>query len=146
MRSCALAIALALTFAVSLRAQDRQVIQVPGALAGLPFSPAVRVGNLIYLSGQIGNLPGTRQLAAGGIAAETRQAMENIRTVLTAAGTDFVHVVKCTVFLVDIADYAAMNEVYAGYFPASPPARSTVAGSGLALGARVEIECIAAVG
>jgi len=72
--------------------------------------------------------------------------MENIRTVLTAAGTNFAHVVKCTVFLVDIADYAAMNEVYASYFPASPPARSTVAGSGLALGARVEIECIAAVG
>jgi len=145
MRSLVAAVTL-MAMAGGAAAQDRQVIQVPGALSGLPFSPAVRTGNLIYLSGQIGNLPGTRQLAPGGIAAETRQAMENIRTVLTAAGTDFAHVVKCTVFLVDIADYAAMNEVYASYFPASPPARSTVAGSGLALGARVEIECIAAVG
>ena len=145
MRSLVAAVTL-MAMAGGAAAQERQVIQVPGALSGLPFSPAVRVGNLIYLSGQIGNLPGTRQLAPGGIAAEARQAMENIRTVLTAAGTDFAHVVKCTVFLADIADYVAMNEVYAGYVPASPPARSTVAGSGLALGARVEIECIAAVG
>lgn len=145
MRSVLLVVGL-LTLGGGLAAQDRQVIQVPGALSGLPFSPAVRTGNLIYLSGQIGNLPGTRQLAPGGIAAETRQAMENIRAVLAAAGTDLSRVVKCTVFLVDIGDYAAMNEVYAGYFPASPPARSTVAGSGLALGARVEIECIAAAG
>jgi reactive intermediate/imine deaminase len=145
MRYVIAAVALACTVG-SAAAQERQVIQVPGALSGLPFSPAVRVGNLIYLSGQIGTLPGTRQLAPGGVAGETRQALENIRAVLTAAGTDFAHVVKCTVFLVDIADYAAMNQVYAGYFPASPPARSTVAGSGLAFGARVEIECIAAVG
>jgi reactive intermediate/imine deaminase len=143
MRSLVVAVTL-MVMAGSAAAQERQVIQVPGALSGLPFSPAVRVGNLIYLSGQIGNLPGTRQLAPGGVAGETRQAMENIRTVLSAAGTDFAHVVKCTVFLVDIADYAAMNEVYAGFFPASPPARSTVAGSGLAFGARVEIECVAA--
>ena len=145
MRSLVAAVTL-MAMAGGAAAQDRQVIQVPGALTGLPFSPAVRVGNLIYLSGQIGNLPGTRQLAPGGIAGETRQTMENIRAVLAAAGTSFARVVKCTVFLVDIADYAAMNEVYAGYFPANPPARSTVAGSGLALGARVEIECIAAAG
>ena len=145
MRALLLAVGF-LGLAHAAAAQDRQVIQVPGSLSGLPFSPAVRVGNLIYLSGQIGNLPGTRQLAPGGIAGETRQTMENIRAVLAAAGTSFARVVKCTVFLVDIADYAAMNEVYAGYFPAEAPARSTVAGSGLALGARVEIECIAAVG
>jgi reactive intermediate/imine deaminase len=118
---------------------------VPGALEGLPFSPAVRVGNLLFLSGQIGNRPGTTTLVPGGIAAETRQALENIRSVLEHAGSSLDQVVKCTVFLADIADYQAMNAVYREYFPVDPPARSTVAGSGLALGARVEIECMAAV-
>jgi reactive intermediate/imine deaminase len=134
---------LCLALAPALAAQEKEVLQVPGAVAGLPFSPAVRVGNLIYLSGQLGNRMGTRELVPGGIAAETRQTMENIRTVLEAAGSSLDRVVKCTVFLGDIADYGAMNEVYAGYFPKGPPARSTIAGSGLALGARVEIECLA---
>lgn len=124
-----------------------QVVQVPGmTLAGLPFSPAVRVGNMLYLSGQIGNTPGTRQLADTGIAGQTKQAFENIKTVLQAAGSSLERVVKCTVFLADIKDYVAMNAVYATFFPKDPPARSTVAGSGLALGARVEIECLATVG
>ena len=128
----------------ALFAQDRQVVQLPGVIPqGLPFSTAVRAGNLIFLSGAIAFLPGTRQLAPGGIAAETRQTMENIRRVLEAAGTSFQRVVKCTVFLADIADYASMNEVYATYFTGEPPARSAVAASGLALGAKVEIECIA---
>jgi reactive intermediate/imine deaminase len=132
---------------VALCAQDRQVVHLPGAIPqGLPFSPAVRAGNLIFLSGQIAFLPGTRQLASGGITGETRQVMENIRRVLEAAGSSFARVTKCTVFLADIADYAAMNEVYATYFPAEPPARSAVAASGLAFGARVEIECIALAG
>lgn len=127
-------------------AQDRQVIQTPLAPPELPFSSAVRTGNLVFLSGQLGNVPGTTGLVPGGVSAETRQTMENIGVVLRTAGTDFARVVKCTVFLADIADYAAMNAVYRTYFPSSPPARSTVAGSGLALGARVEIECIAVVG
>ena len=132
---------------VAMTAQDRQVVPVPGmTVAGLPFSPAVRVGNMLYLSGQIGNTPGTRQLADSGIAGQTKQAFENIKTVLQAAGSSLERVVKCTVFLADIKDYAAMNAVYATYFPKDPPARSTVAGSGLALGARVEIECLATVG
>src|SRR5712692_1741925 len=92
------------------------------------------------------NTPGTRQLADSGIAGQTKQAFENIKTVLAAAGSSLERVVKCTVFLLDIKDYAAMNAVYATYFPKDPPARSTVAGSGLALGARVEIECLATVG
>ncbi len=125
---------------------DKQVIQVPGALTGLPFSSATRVGNVLYLSGQIGTLPGTRQLADTGIAGQTRQTLENIKAVLTYAGSSLERVFKCTVFLVKIADFAKMNEVYATYFPTDPPARSTVAGSGLALGARVEIECLATVG
>ena len=101
---------------------------------------------MLYLSGQIGNVPGTRQLADTGIAGQTRQALENIKAVLAAAGSSLDRAVKCTVFLMDIKDYAAMNTVYATYFPKDPPARSTVAGSGLALGARVEIECLAVAG
>jgi len=122
------------------------VIRAPGSLEGLPFSSAVRVGNMLYLSGQIGNLPGTRELVPGGVTAETRQAMENIKGVLTYAGSGLELVVKCTVFLADIADYQAVNAVYQEYFPVDPPARSAVAGSGLALGAKVEIECIALTG
>ena len=122
----------------------RDVIR-PEGLAGLPvFSPAVRAGDLIFLSGAIGTRPGELALVEGGVGPETRQTMENIKTVLDAAGATLDDVVKCTVFLADIADYDAMNEVYLEYFPADPPARSAVAGSGLALGARVEIECVAA--
>jgi len=136
---------LPLLVAAPLAAQDKQVIHTANELAGLPFSTAVRVGNLLFLSGQVGNVPGTRQLADTGITGQTRQALDNIKTVLAAAGSSLEHVAKCTVFLLNIADFAAMNAVYATYFPKDPPARSTVAGSGLALGARVEIECIAAV-
>jgi reactive intermediate/imine deaminase len=136
---------LACVLATSLAAQapDKQVIQMPGALPGLPFSSAVRVGNVLYLSGQIGNKPGTRELADTGVAGQTRQTLENIKAVLTHAGSSLERVFKCTVFLSDINDYNAMNAVYATYFSKEPPARSTVAGSGLALGARVEIECMA---
>src|SRR6266545_6759068 len=109
------------------------VIHGPGEVPGLPFSSAVRVGDLVFLSGQIGNVPGTRQLADTGIAGQTRQALENVKAVLAAAGSSLDRAVKCTVFLADIKDYAAMNVVYARYFPKDPPARSTVAGSGLAL-------------
>lgn len=111
----------------------------------LPFSDAVRVGDMLYLSGKIGNVPGTSQLAAGGIAGETRQAMENIKASLEKYGSSLEEVVKCTVFLADIAEWGAMNEVYRTYFPANPPARSALGTSGLALGARVEIECLAAM-
>jgi reactive intermediate/imine deaminase len=138
-----LAVALAATPA---RAQEHEVIRTAIIPAGLPFSSAVRVGDLIFLSGQIGNVPGTRELADTGAGGQTRQTLENIKTVLTAAGSALERVVKCTVFLVDMRDCAAMNLVYAEYFPKDPPARSTVAGTGLALGARVEIECIAMAG
>ena len=137
-----LVVATAVAGVPRLGAQQSQVITA-GGVQGLPFSPAVRVGHMVYLSGQIGNLPGTRQLVDTGIAAQTRQTLENIKAVLVAAGSSLSRVVKCTVFLADIRDYAAMNEVYATFFPKDPPARSTVAGSGLALGARIEIECLA---
>jgi 2-iminobutanoate/2-iminopropanoate deaminase len=107
----------------------------------------VRSGGLIFLSGQLGALPGVMppELVEGGIEAETRQTMDNIIAVLAAADATLADVVKCTIFLADIDDYDAMNAVYLEYFPTDPPARSAVAGSGLALGALVEIECIAAV-
>ena len=139
-------LALGLAAAIPAAAQQRQVISPPGTAVGLPFSPAVRVGNVVYLSGQIGNRPGTRELADTGISGQTRQALENVKTLLTAAGSSLERVAKCTLFLVDIKDYAKVNEVYATYFPKDPPARSTVAGSGLALGARVEIECLGVAG
>ena len=111
----------------------------------LPFSDAVKAGNMLYLSGKIGNVPGTAQLAAGGITGETRQTMENIKASLEKYGSSLEEVVKCTVFLGDIAEWGAMNEVYKTYFPTNPPARSALGSSGLALGARVEIECLAAM-
>lgn len=145
MRSGVLVALLLVGAASHAAAQERQVVRT-GSIQGLPFSPAVRVGNLVFLSGQVGVRPGTRELVPGGVSAETRQALENIRAVLQAAGSSMERVVKCTVFLADIAEYAAMNAVYATFFPTDPPARSTVAGSGLALGARVEVECIALAG
>jgi len=111
----------------------------------LPFSEAVRVGDMLYLSGKIGNIPGTRNLAEGGIAGETRQALENIKATLEKYGSSMDEVVKCTVFLADIAEWAAMNEVYVAFFPENPPARSALGTSGLALNSRVEIECFAAM-
>ncbi len=127
-------------------AQEKEIITIPGVFEGLPFSPAVRVGDMLYLSGQIATKWGTLELVDGGVGHQTRQTLENIRMVLEHAGSSLDRVVKCTVFLSDISDYAAMNEVYSAVFSKDPPARSTVAGSGLALGARVEIECIALAG
>jgi 2-iminobutanoate/2-iminopropanoate deaminase len=125
---------------------QKQVIQLPGSLPGLPFSSAVRVGNVLYLSGAIGVLPGTRQLVDTGVVKQTQQTLENIKAVLVYAGSSMERVFKCTVFLANIRDFDDMNRVYATYYPKDPPARSTVAGSGLALGAKVEIECLATVG
>ena len=110
----------------------------------LPFSEAVRVDDTLYLSGQIGIVPGTLKLVPGGIREEARQTMENIRTSLEAHGYMMRDVVKCTVMLADIAEWGAFNEVYRTFFSAPYPARSALGANGLALGARVEVECIAA--
>jgi len=110
-----------------------------------PFSRAVRVGDLLFLAGQIGT-DGSGRLVPGGIEAETRQTMENIRAQLQRNGLGMDRVAKCTVFLADMAEWPRMNAVYATYFPGPKPARSAAGSSGLALGARVEIECIAAYG
>lgn len=116
------------------------------ASMNLPFSDAVRVGHLLFLSGQIGNIPGTTDLAPGGIQGEARQTMENIKAVLEANGSSMDRVFKATVMLADIAEWPAFNEVYVTYFPGDKPARSAFAGSGLAFGARCEVEVIATVG
>ena len=122
---------------------DVEYLQTPGTEGmNLPFSAAVRVDNTLYLSGALGIVPGTRELAEGGIQGETRQTLENISQRLETFGSSMDHVVKCTVFLADIAEWSAMNEVYVSFFD-NKPARSTVGVSGLALDARVEIECIA---
>src|SRR5437667_9233469 len=125
--------------AAAQQPQVKQLVQVPGTVAGLPFSAAVRVGNVLYLSGALGSLPGTRQLVDTGIVKQTQQTLENIKTILTAAGSSLDRVFKCTVFLTNIADFAKMNEVYSTYFPKDPPARSTGAGSRPAPRPRVQI-------
>lgn len=111
----------------------------------LPFSEAVKVDDILYLSGQVGLVPATQKLIAGGITAESRQTMENISQVLTAHGYKLNDVVKCTVFLSKMEDFPSFNNVYKEYFkPEHLPARSTVAVSGLAMNAKVEVECFAA--
>lgn len=123
-----------------------EYLQAPGTEdMNLPFSSAVRVGDLLFLSGALGIEPGSGQLATGGIQPETRQTLENIRDSVERFGSSMDRVVKCTVFLADMGEWGAMNEVYRTYFP-NPPARSALGTSGLALGARVEIECIAVIG
>jgi 2-iminobutanoate/2-iminopropanoate deaminase len=109
---------------------------------GLPFSMAVRVGEVLYLSGALGHLPGKMQLVPGGVEPETKQAMENIGGTLRAHGLTFDDVFKCTVMLADMSEWTAFNRVYVSYFkPDRLPARSAFGTSGLALGARVELEC-----
>ncbi|HEX7038227.1 MAG TPA: Rid family detoxifying hydrolase [Pseudomonadales bacterium] len=112
----------------------------------LPFSEAVRHGDTLYLSGQIGVKPGTLELVEGGLAAQARQTLENIRTTLEAHGYSMRDVIKCTVMLADMSEWAAFNEIYQSFFEPPYPARSAFGASGLAMGARLELECIAARG
>src|SRR5687767_2345390 len=139
-----LALCFCCAVAFETRAQSKPAVEYKGR-PGSPFSEVVRVGNMLYLSGQLGvNASGA--LVSGGIKAETKQVMDNIRAILERNGSGMEHVVKCTVMLLDIADRPAMSEVYVGYFPKERmPARSTFGTTGLALGARVEIECMATV-
>ena len=111
---------------------------------GLPYSPGIMVGNTLYLSGQLGRDPATAKLVAGGIEAETRQVLTNLREVLRAAGMDFGDVVSVTAFLSDFDEFEAYNGVYREYFSKDPPARATVGVSRLNLGARIELQMIAA--
>lgn len=113
-----------------------------------PFSSAVRVGDLLFVSGQIGTrmVEGSPVLIEGGMEAEARQTMDNIRAIVEHAGSSMDRVVKCSVMLTDMAEWPAFNDVYATYFPGPKPARAAWGANGLALGARVEVECIAAAG
>ena len=115
------------------------------AMQALPFSDSVRVGGLLFLSGQVGVDPKTDELVEGGIRAEARQTMNNIKASLERRGLGMDDLVKCTVMLADIEEWAVFNEVYREFFEARFPARSAFGADGLALGARVEVECIAAI-
>jgi 2-iminobutanoate/2-iminopropanoate deaminase len=108
-----------------------------------PYSQAIAAGELIFCAGQLGLDPTTGALVEGGVPAQTRRALENLKAVLGAAGSDLEHIVKTTVFLADMNDFKTMNETYATFFPGDPPARSTVAVKALPIGGLVEIEAIA---
>lgn len=124
---------------------DKRAVHSEHAPAAVgPYCQAIVTGDLVFASGQIPLVPGTGRLVDGDIAAQTHQVMQNLRAVLQAAGTDLAHAVKTTIFLADMGDFKAVNEVYAGYFVGStPPARATVQVAALPLGARVEIDAIA---
>jgi 2-iminobutanoate/2-iminopropanoate deaminase len=117
--------------------------QAPAAVG--PYSQAVKIGDLVFTAGQIPLVPETGKLVEGGIEAQTTQVMENLSAVLTAAGSSLAQVVKTTIFVTSLSDFAAINAVYGSYFQADPPARSTVQVAGLPLGANVEIEVVAVV-
>ncbi len=125
-----------------------EFITSPAAKAAkLPFSQAVRVGDVLYLSGALGNIPGTLELVPGGMEAQARQTMENIRAVLEENGLSFADIFKCTVMLADMSKWGDFNKIYVTYFdPDRLPARSAFGTNGLALGAEVELECVAYAG
>ncbi len=122
----------------------KQVVSTENAPAAVgAYSQAIIANGFVFTAGQIPLIPGTKTLREGGIQAQTRQSLENIQAVLEAAGSSMDQVVKTTVFLADIADFAAFNAVYGEFFPQNPPARSTVQAGGLPIGALVEIEAVA---
>ena len=125
----------------------KQIIKTANAPEAIgPYSQAVRAGDLVFASGQIPLDPRTGQSVAGGVAEQTEQVLRNLSAVLEAAGSSLDRVLKTTVFLADMNDFAAMNEVYARYFSKEPPARATIAAARLPRDARVEIEAVALVG
>ncbi|MFN2455496.1 MAG: RidA family protein [Pyrinomonadaceae bacterium] len=124
----------------------KQVVVTKNAPEAIgPYSQAVRAGGFVFASGQIPIDPQTGEFVSGGVAEQTEQVLRNLAAVLEAAGSNFDSIVKTTVFLADMNDFAAMNEIYARHFSSEPPARATVAAAGLPRGARVEIEAVALV-
>lgn len=121
--------------------QAIETARAPGAVG--PYSQAIKIGNFLFLSGQIGIDPETKELVPGGVEAQAEQIFKNIRAVLDAAGADLKHVVKATVFLKDMADFKRVNEIYARHFEKPYPARSAVAVKELPLSVDIEIEVIA---
>ncbi len=125
----------------------REIVRSPGAPAAIgPYSQGVRSGDLLFCSGQIPLDPATGKMVEGGIPEQTERVLRNLEAVLTAGGASLSSVLKTTVYLVDLADFPAMNAVYGRFFPGEPPARATVEVSKLPAGARVEIEAVAAAG
>jgi len=125
----------------------KELVTASGAAKAIgPYSPAIKIGNMVFLSGSIPLDPVSGQLVEGGITEQTTRVMENIKALLAAAGADLTHVVRTTVFMVDLGEFAAMNEVYASYFAAPYPARSTVQVVRLPRDVRVEIDVIAVLG
>ena len=125
---------------------QREIISTSNAPAAVgPYSQAVRIGDLVYSAGQIPLNPETGKLVEGGIEAQTRQVMQNLIAVLEAAGTSLTNVVKTTIYVTDLGDFATLNQVYGSYFDSNPPARSTVQVAALPLGANVEIEVVAVI-
>ncbi len=123
----------------------RQIISAQGAPKAIgPYSQAISAGDLVFLSGQLPLDPATGEMVEGGIKAQTERVMDNLGAVLKEAGLGFGNVVKCTIYLADLADFAAVNEVYGRYFLANPPARATIQVAALPKGAHVEIDAIAA--
>jgi 2-iminobutanoate/2-iminopropanoate deaminase len=121
----------------------KKAITTPKAKAIGPYSAAVESGDLVFVSGQIPLDSGTGKLVEGDIAAQARQSLENLKTILGAAGLSFAHVIKTTIFLTSMGDFAAVNEVYKSFVGEPYPARSTIAVAALPMGAKVEIEMIA---
>ncbi len=122
----------------------RTIIATENAPAAVgPYSQAVAANGFVFVSGQLGLLPGSKEFAGETVAAQTKQALENIAAILQAAGTDMAHVVKVTVLLADMVTFGEMNEVYATFFPSEPPARAAFAAKDLPLGGLVEIEAVA---
>lgn len=122
----------------------KNVVSTDGAPKAIgPYSQAIDTGSLVFLSGQIPLDPATGQMVAGGIAEQTERVIKNLEAVLKASGLTLNHVVRTTVFLADLGEFAAMNEVYARHFPKDPPARSTIQAAALPKGARIEIDAIA---
>jgi len=137
-------VSLLLMLALPVRAADVEYLNDATVLPDhLPFSEVVRVGETWYLSGQVGVKPGTLELVSWGIREEARQTMENIRTILRGHGLGMDDLVKCTVMLADIDEWPVFNEIYEGFFEDHYPARSAFGADGLALDARVEVDCIA---
>jgi 2-iminobutanoate/2-iminopropanoate deaminase len=126
---------------------SKQVIATSRAPAAVgPYSQAVRVGEWVFVSGQIPLHPGTGDVAIGGIEEQTRQALDNLRSVLKAAGASLREVVKTTIYLVDLADFTSVNQIYASYFEVDPPARATMQVAALPKGVLVEVDAIAHLG
>jgi 2-iminobutanoate/2-iminopropanoate deaminase len=138
--------ALALVFGIGSAQAENVFLNSGKVLKGeFPFSEAVKVGGTLYLSGQIGLIPGTTSVAPGGMKAEAKQTMENVKTSIEASGYSMTDIVKCTAMLADMSEWSQFNEVYRTYFSAGKyPARSAFGATGLAFNARVELECIAA--